>query len=240
MDKLPTKISPCPILEATVELKFSSDLPKGAVFGVLYNSVKDTFGEVEQLPNAILPIEVTENEPNLKYKAHYKLTDGFFNAQIGHNVVVFHSPIEYVGWQKFSENLIIFFDKIKKSGVITKPESLLLRYLNFFEVNIYEHINFKVNLMNQEHISDNLVVRTEIKDGNFMKILQLANNVVVTNKFGQKKGSLIDVTCLYNEVDSLQSFDTIINKAHQIEKELFFGLLKPQFLNNLKPKYGNI
>jgi uncharacterized protein (TIGR04255 family) len=70
MDKLPIKISPCPIMEATVELKFSSDLPKGAVFGVLYNSLKDTFGKVEQLPTAMLPIEVIESDPNLKYKAH--------------------------------------------------------------------------------------------------------------------------------------------------------------------------
>ncbi len=239
MDKLPIKVSPCPIMEATVELKFSSDLPKGAVFGVLYNSLKETFGKVEQLPTAMLPPEVIENDPNLKYRAHYKLTDGLFSAQIGHNVVAFHSPVEYVGWQKFSENLISFFNKVKDSGVVSNPESLLLRYLNFFEVNIYEQINLVIQLMKQEHISNNLVMRTEIKDGNFIKILQLANNVTVTGNFGQKTGSLIDITCLYNGQDTLQSFTKIIDEAHKMEKELFFGLLKPEFLETLNPHYDN-
>jgi uncharacterized protein (TIGR04255 family) len=239
MDKLPIKISPCPIMEATVELKFSSNLPKGAVFGVLYNYLKETFGKVEQLPTAMLPPEVMESDPNLKYRAHYKLTDGVFNAQIGHNVIAFHSPVEYVGWQNFSGNLISFFNKVKESGVVSNPESLLLRYLNFFEVNIYEHIRFRIELMNQEHISNNLVMRTEIKDGDFIKVLQLANNVTVTGNFGQKTGSLIDITCVYNGQDTLQSFTTIIDEAHKMEKELFFGLLKPEFLATLKPEYDN-
>ena len=240
MTKLPVKISPCPIIEATVELKFSSDLPKGAVFGVLYNSLKDRFGNVEQLPISMLPIEAIENDPNLKYKAQYKLTDGTFNAQIGHNVVTFHSVVEYVGWQKFSENLLMFFNKVKESGVVSKSESLLLRYLNFFEVNIYEHIHLRIELMNQEHISNNLVMRTEIKDGDFTKVLQLANNVTITSPLGQQKtGSLVDITCVCDRPDILQSFSTVIDEAHKIEKELFFGLLKPEFLKNLKPEYDN-
>jgi uncharacterized protein (TIGR04255 family) len=238
MDKLPIKISPCPIMEATVELKFSSELPKGAIFGVLYNSLKDTFGKVEQLPTALLPPELMENDPNLKYRAHYKLTDGIFNAQIGHNVVAFHSPTEYVGWQKFSENLIPFLDKVISSGAISTPESLLLRYVNFFETDIYKHINLQVQLLNQEHISENLIMRTEMKDVDFIKVLQLANSVNATGSFGKKVGSLVDIMCAYNNPDNLlYEVKSILNRAHQLEKELFFGLLKPEFLEKLNPEY---
>lgn len=225
-------------MEATVELKFSSDLPKGAVFGVLYNSVKDTFGKVEKLPTAMLPIEVIENDPNLKYKAVYKLTDGFFNAQVGYDVVTFHSPSEYVGWQKFSKNLIPFFEKVISSGVVSTPESLLLRYVNFFETDIYKHINLQVQLLNQDHISENLIMRTEIKNGDFIKVLQLANSVNATGSFGKKAGSLVDIMCVYNKSENLlNNFQNILNQAHQLEKELFFGLLKPEFLETLKPEY---
>ena len=83
MSKLPIKISPCPIIEVTVELKFSSSLPKGAIFGILYNAVKDKFPKVEKLPAAMLPNEIIENDANLKYKALYKLTDGKFTVQVG-------------------------------------------------------------------------------------------------------------------------------------------------------------
>ena len=135
-----------------------------------------------------------------------------------------------VGWQKFSENLLVFFNKVKESGVVSKSESLLLRYLNFFEVNIYEHIHLRIELMNQEHISNNLVMRTEIKNGDFTKVLQLANNVTITSPLGQQKtGSLVDITCVCDRPDILQSFSTVIDEAHKIEKELFFGLLKPKF-----------
>ena len=239
MNQLPLKISPCPIIEATVELKFTSDLPKGAVFGVLYNSLKDKFGKVEQLPTTLLPIDLIENDPNLKYKAHYKLTDGVFNAQIGQNVVALHSPIEYIGWQNFYENLIEFFNKVKDSGVVSKPESLVLRYLNFFEVDIYEHINLKIELMGQKHISNNLAIRTEIQEKGYIKILQLANNVTITNSLGKKTGSLLDIACIYNEQDALNAFPEVITQAHNLEKELFFGLLKSDFLVALKPTYQN-
>ncbi len=238
MNKLPIKISPCPIIEVTVELKFSSELPKGAVFGVLYNSLKDTFGNVEKLPTAMLPIEVIESDPNLKYKALYKLTDGVFNAQVGHDVVAFHSPPEYVGWQNFSENLIPFFKKVIDSGVISYPESLLLRYVNFFETDIYEQINLEIKLLSQEHISKNLVMRTEMADGDFMKVLQLANNVNLTSSFGKKEGSLVDIMCVYNKQEQLLSnIESILERAHQLEKDLFFGLLKSDFLKTLHPIY---
>ncbi len=66
MNKLPIKIFPCPIIEATIELKFSSNLPKGAVFGLIYQVVKDKFAKVERLPTAMLPTEIIENDPNFK------------------------------------------------------------------------------------------------------------------------------------------------------------------------------
>jgi uncharacterized protein (TIGR04255 family) len=188
----------------------------------------------------MLPIEVMENDPNLKYKALYKLKGDIFNVQIGYDVVTFHSPVEYVGWHSFFKNIIVFFDKVKESGVISKPESLLLKYINFFEGDIYEHINLQVQLLNENHHSNNLVLRTEFREDNFIKVLQVANNVTVSGSFGQRQGSLIDITCAYDKSENLlEEFDKIIEQTHLIEKQLFFGLLKPDFLETLKPEYNN-
>lgn len=240
MRKLPNKISPCPIIEATVELKFSATMPKGAVFGVIYNAVKDTFGKFEKLPTAMLPNEIIENDPNLKYKALYKLTDGLFNAQIGYDVVSFHSPSDYVGWDSLMGNMIPFFNKIHQTGIIDKVEGMILRYLNFFEVDIYKNINFQMQLFNQIYESSNLVVRTEVMEEDFIKVLQIANNVTVTGSIGQKQGSLLDIACVLSNPNNLFSnLESVITKAHQFEKELFFGLLKEDFLSTLKPEYDN-
>jgi uncharacterized protein (TIGR04255 family) len=240
MNKLPTKISPCPIIEATVELKFSSTLPKGAIFGIIYNTLKDTFGTVEKLPTAMLPNEIIENDPNLKYKALYKLTDGHFNVQVGNDVISIHSPNNYVRWETFLQKIIPFFDKINHAEIVDKTESLVLRYLNFFEIDIYKNINLHVQMLDKPYESNNLVVRTESWEGLFIKILQIANNVTVTNALGQKQGSLLDIACVLHNPDNLFSnIKEIISQAHQIEKELFFGLLKREFLETLKPEYKN-
>lgn len=238
MTKLPNKISPCPIIEATVELKFNSSLPKGAVFGVIYNAVKEKFGTVEKLPTAMLPSHVLENDPNLQYKALYKLTDGYFNAQVGYDVVSLHSPSSYVGWVSFSDNIVSFFEKINRSGAVNKPVSLVLRYLNFFEVDIFKNINLQVQMFNEPYTGDNLVMRTEFFKEGFTNVLQLANNIKVEGAIGQKQGSLIDIICALHEPENLfNNIRDIINNAHQFEKELFFKLLKNEFLDSLQPEY---
>ncbi len=239
MLKLPLKITPCPIVEATVELKFNSIIPKGAIFGILYNVLKDKFDKVEKLPTATLPNEIIENDPNLKYKALYVLSDGRFTAQVGMDVVSIHSPNNYVGWQEFSTNIISFFERINQADIVEQPLSLTLRYLNFFELDIFQHINFQVQMLNEPYQSNNLVIRTETLQDGFVKVLQIANNVTVSNAIEQRKGSLLDIACVIKNPENMfLNISTIINNAHQLEKELFFGLLKTEFLNTLKPEFN--
>ena len=81
-------------------------------------------------------------------------------------------------------------------------------------------------------------MRTEIKDGDFVKVLQLANSVNATGSFSKKVGSLVDIMCAYNNQENLlDDIQRILNQAHELEKELFFGLLKPEFLKTLNPEY---
>lgn len=48
MVELPTSISDS-IIEATLEVRFESTLPKGALFGIVYKEVGDLFDKVEKL-----------------------------------------------------------------------------------------------------------------------------------------------------------------------------------------------
>jgi len=238
MKNLPKRINPCPIAEAIIELKFNSKLPKGAIFGILYNAVRDTFNVVEKLPTSMLPVEVIENDPNFQFKPLYKITDGKYTAQIGNDVISFHSPNTYVGWTEFSKNILIFFKKIELSAVVNEPINFVLRYLNFFETDIYPKINLNINLLNEDYKSSNLVLRTEILKDNFVEILQIANSVTINNQQGNRHGSLLDITCALNKPDNFfNNLEQIISKSHDLEKELFFGLLKDEFLITLNPEY---
>ena len=73
---IPTKITPCPIVEVIVELRFEADLPDEAVFGVIYSSFRNETGEIEKLPILQLPEALRSTDPNLIYKPHYRLRKG--------------------------------------------------------------------------------------------------------------------------------------------------------------------
>ena len=48
---IPKKISPSPILEAVVEIRFENELPSEVIFGKLYGALSTEFDQTEQLPN---------------------------------------------------------------------------------------------------------------------------------------------------------------------------------------------
>ena len=78
-------------------------------------------------------------------------------------------------------------------------------------------------------------MRTEIEQGEFSSSLQIANNVIINGKLG----SIIDIdTFVTKNLESFFSNKTdIIHAGHLKEKELFYSLLKTEFLNTLNPTY---
>ena len=55
---------------------------------------------------------------------------------------------------------------------------------------------------------------------------------------GNIKGSSLDIDVIYeNKNDMLKNHEKIISLAHDVEKTLFFGILKNDFLATLNPEY---
>ena len=74
--KLPKKISPCPILEAIIEIRFSTTLPEDAseaFFGLVYQEISDEYPGIERLPILQLPEAVRNMDDSLKYQPYYRL-----------------------------------------------------------------------------------------------------------------------------------------------------------------------
>jgi len=238
MTSLPAKISPEPIIDTTVELKFSTVFPVGAIFGMVYSLFKDRYPTVEELPILQIPEGIRKNDPNFKYKPLHKLSNESFIIQIGYDVVSLHSKVPYVGWQKFLLEIKTFFNKINQLGLVYSPINFALRYVNFFEVNIFEHINLEILLINEPLHNHLTVIRTELQKEDYIQVVQIANNG--TFKYGQhlKNGSLLDITIVMDKIENFfDRVEDIAKKAHNIEKELFWGLLKPEFRLSLNPQY---
>ncbi|PKL84819.1 MAG: TIGR04255 family protein [Ignavibacteriae bacterium HGW-Ignavibacteriae-1] len=232
---LPKTIKPCPIIDASVEIRFIPKINQNAVFGLIYQVLQDEFATVESLPILQLPEIVRSSDPNFKFKPLYKTSNNDYVVQIGPNVLTISSFPNYVGWDKFSKKIFEILHKVETIDIIDRIERLGLRYINFFEDNIFDNIHLKVRLGSQVILNKNTVVRTEIEHGDFNSTLQIANNGINNNRLG----SIIDIDAFTSmELDKFFiNKEIIINKGHAYEKELFFSLITDDFLKTLNPIY---
>ena len=231
---LPKKISPCPIIDALIEIRFSVNIHQSAIFGIIYNEIKSEYPKVESLPILQLPEPLREADPALRFKPHYKVSNDNFVIQIGPEVISISSSPEYKGWMAFSEKIYNCLIQVDKLGIIDKVHRLGMRYINFFELDIFDKINLSFLLDNKKMNPFRTHFKTEIVDSKFTNTLQVSNIA----KFKNKDGSIIDIdTYLENGLDNFfKEKDKFIESGHISEKKLFFSLLKNDFLKTLNPK----
>ncbi|MFH1052704.1 MAG: TIGR04255 family protein [bacterium] len=233
--KLPKKITPCPIIDALLEIRFSINTDPNAVFGQLYSYFKESFSKPESLPILQVPEYIRKVDPNFQFKPHYRLEKDGFILQIGSDVLTISSFPEYIGWNNFSEMIYEILKKVKTSDIIDRISRLGLRYVNFFELNIFDHINLDVHMTGNSITEKNIIIKTEINGDDFKQTLQISNHA----QSGEKFGSIIDIDT-FKDIeleDFFNNQEKLIEFVHLQEKHLFFSLLKDEFLQNFNPEY---
>lgn len=233
--KLPKTINPCPILDALFEIRFTSKTHPSAIFGMIYNVLQNDFPRVENLPILQLPEAVRATDPNFRFKPHYRISNDKFVTQIGSDVITIGSFPVYAGWDVFSRQIFSILDRIEKIGIIDSVIRIGIRYINFFENDIFKDIDLRICIGDNDIAYKNTIIRTEIEQESFKSSLQVANNVNHNNKMG----SIIDIDTYTesNLKDFFASKEVLISGGHSKEKELFFSLLKEEFLKTLNPSY---
>ena len=232
---LPKKITPCPIVDSVVEIRFSSKVPASAVFGMVYNVLKKDYPTFENLPILQIPEPIRLSDPNFKYKPLYKLSNRETIIQLGNDVIsISQSPI-YQGWEKYSTEIFKVFKTINDLGIIEDVIRLGIRYSNFFRLDIFDYINLNINLNNEEFKLKNTLFRSEFIDGSWVNTLQVTNMA----NFNNINGSIVDIdTHTESELGKFFSnMEKLIGEGHESEKNLFFNLLKKDFLKSLNPEY---
>lgn len=238
--RLPKKIYPCPIVEAIVEIRFDSALPGEAIFGVIYNQFKDDYPNYTKLPILQLPEAIRSQDPNLIFKPHYKMQKDNFLLQIGPKVFSIVNINEYCGWDCFYKNILKAFGTISESNIVEKVVRFGFRYVNIFEgLDIFEKSNFKAVLNDEPYKNAKADISIELSSGDYIHKFKIINHakVIVENK--SLEGSVIDID-ISNEKQTdmfFKNMNEIIETCHIEEKKIFFGLLKPSYINSLNPEY---
>lgn len=185
------------LLEGIIEIRFLSELPTDAIFGLLYSEMKERFPNLVNLPILQVPEAVRTLDPNLRYSPYYQFSNENFVLELGPRVVILKnqpaaSGDEYKKWPAYQEQMSCILSAFEEKNIISQIERVGVRYFNFFEnLNIFEHIkpkvnSAKINLKNTylgiETESDEIASRIKIITGADMNI-----------KDEIKSGSVIDI-----------------------------------------------
>ena len=237
---LPKKISPCPIIEALVELRFIPKQPDEAVYGLLYSALKDYYKKFEDLPTLQIPVEIRKRDPSFAFNPLYRMLNDTYSLSIGHRVLTLGCTKEYRGWSDFSEQLKITVDAMHNIGLTDKIIRVGIRYINLFELDIYKKIKLNIAMPDGEFQAAQLHIRAEIPAGDYTNTLQISDRVEIFKDNKHLVGSIIDIDTFIDETRNsniYQDLMRVIYDGHEEEKKLFFGLLTDEYLMTLNPEH---
>jgi uncharacterized protein (TIGR04255 family) len=238
--KFPRKIDPCPLREAVAEIRFDSTWPGDAVFGVVYSAVREKYPKSEKLPVLQVPEVVRTNDPGFTYLPYYRLIGEGFLIQIGPKVVSVITQEPYPGWERFVSEIQQVFETVKPLGFIDKVTRFAIRYINFFtDLDVFKNIKLGITLDGKDFTSNQMFFRTIVNRDRFHCLLQVGNDTQMQKDESVNSGSIIDIDTYWVNEDAefFEQMGALLQEAHDVEKELFFSLLRTEFFNTLNPIY---
>lgn len=251
MKPLPKKISPDRIRDAIVQVFFSTEIPPEPLVGFLFSVLGSRCGL--EYSNRPLLHKRPEAPPLLPASFEVQIplspTHVFFNDDIKvhllENSLVFNCVQGYIGWKNYFLLIGKVLRELSEQGIITSFHRVGIRYTSeFANIDIWEHTKFAFTLYDRQtsFLNGNFNLswfdephRIILNLGSKSEQRSLLNHEVKKIKFL----SLIDVDVIHEnfEIKDPKEYLDIIDKAHKKEKEIFFDLLKPEFLKTLKPEY---
>lgn len=246
-DRLPVSISPRPIVDVTLELRFQTKLPAPVIVGFTYEKLKHLFPRFSQLQTLQVPEEALKLNPGLAYQAEARLDSENFGVLVGPKVFAVGINGPYTAWASvskgFSEAMAGFLEV--DSTIIL--ERFALRYSNFFPGNILSKLNLGIAIADGVITGEDTLLRATMLAEPFKIQTQIATDARIKANDPRLKidpdlpGTLLILDCYQDhtmfEQDFLHNLQDNLQVAHTKEKQLFFHLLKDEFLQTLNPKY---
>lgn len=239
LDRLPIRITPCPIIEAILEIRFVTAHDWSLLPGLLFKEIKERYSKIEKLPLAQMPDDIRRTNPELVHAPLANFIGEGFTIQFGPRVVALVSNKEYPGWTRVSEELDWLLGKLQAADFILEGERLGMRYIDFFNTDLFPHLTLQFQAENQPISGFEMNFTTAFAREDFTARLILNNGALVRTADQVLKGSVLDLDLSLGASD-FELFSTSAERfeqAHRLNKEIFFGLLKPDFLASLSPDY---
>lgn len=239
--RLPTRITPCSIINTVVEVRFQTELSASFLPGMIYSAVHERFPKRTELPHMPLP-DADNLVPELRYNPTVVMQGSQLALNVGPRCFFLSLPpgAEYPGWTVYRDSLTWVLERIRPLAIIEMPERLGLRYTDFFPHPLSECLQVDLSIGGKSEISQPLRIVSTLPRERLHCQVQITHPAIKDADKNSQQGTLLDVDMGFS-VPGDKFWEATVpafDYAHQVQKHLFFGeLLKPTFLATLDPEY---
>lgn len=234
----PARITPCPIINAVVEFRFNTSVPEDAILGMLFAQIKSKYNYFKKLPLADFPKEIRVNDPALQFNPYYLCEAGIYTLHVGPKVISLATNKNYPGWKEnYFPELKSVLTYLKQAGIVGNFIRIGLRYIDFFEIDIFDKINLSIDLQGSHLIALQKTFNAIFKNNEkFLNRVQVINNIIAKIEGIEKNGSIIDTDTYIEDAQGFgfDGIEDIINHCHELSVNFFFDLLKKRIYRHSK------
>mgnify|MGYP000991724176 CR=1 FL=1 len=239
VDPLPKRIDPCPIVQAVFEIRFTTTTPWAQLPGRVAGLIGDHYvGQV--LPLFELPDQFKQQIPGSVHLPQYQFQSEQFVVNLGPQMIGLGvQAMNYPGWSVVHDELKAFLTNIVEDGFMEEGARLGVRYSDFFELNIFDHIDLDIAVNGKAVKDKDRQFTTVFQEGPMTIRLVLINGAIMENAHGPRRGSVLDIDVAYGSLDFDLNSNVLerFTEAHDVIKKLFFGLVSADLLEEYKPEY---
>lgn len=247
--KIPISISPNNIKDSVIEVRYTSETPFEVLVGLFFKALDDTY----YFTTRPVPKSKNVNDAAIKLSTmpQINFTPGsylFFNdhikLSIHPNKLIFNCLNEYLGWEKYYAEIEQILTQLSKIEDIKSYVRASARYISEYQQTSLETcVNFNFTFGMPEVKSSTYKFHSEFKlNEDSRVILNLNSDVPALTGFSTNEMtpiSTIDIDVITEGVNviSVKEILDLVQKVHDTEKQIFFKILKEDFLKTLNPKY---
>ena len=148
---------------------------------------------------------------------------------------------KYPGWkQVLRPEFEWLLKRLLNQGVLGEgARPLRLRYRDFFSEPIIRNLGLSLTINGKELDAPEVSVVMNLKQGRCHARLHIHNSATRRMGADDVKGSILDIDSWADAADFDIKGDIMdrLDELHTLQKQTFFGLLKPEFLNKLEPEW---
>lgn len=249
MLQIPKKITPDNIKDSIVEVQYNSTFPFEITVGKVYSVLTPEYEYINEPVPLNFPNQLKHSGIKFEVVSQNHFVNKDIKIQLSPNSIVFNCLTNYIDWENYFPQIKKILDLIQKEKVVHSYTRVGIRYINqYVNVELNNISQFKFSFGMTDVTSQSYSFSSDFRYKDCLVKINLHSKipVIVPDNEGPSQTKLeqisqIDVDVIRQNLriqgDDNESIFKEINEAHSCEKEVFFSLINPDYLEKVKPQY---